>query len=112
MKRPMFRLAAVAMALVALVPMTSVRAQSQTETKIRLMAEALRERDAGEPMHVRQPPAHANTMMTARRPIAQRMIANIPSATSRARPRQPNHSASTARRPIGACTATASTNTE
>ena len=70
-----------------------------------------RERHAREAMQHRERAAHANTPATARRPMTRSSSASASSAASRERPRQPSHSPSTARRPIGACTAAASTNT-
>src|SRR6185503_15540946 len=75
-----------------------------------------RERDPGHAVHDERPIRgvlpHANTPSTARMPVQPRNAANSSSAKSRERPRQPSHSLSTLRRPIGACTVTASTNSE
>src|SRR3954465_13827758 len=54
---------------------------------------------------------HANTASTARTPVHISTNAKMSAKTSRDMPRQPSHSVSTGRRPIGACTATATTNT-
>src|SRR5436190_8519546 len=73
-----------------------------------------RERDAGNAVHERCPrarmPSHANTPITARIPVAAIRAANASSAMSLAPLRHASHSASTARKPIGTCTAHASTN--
>src|ERR1051325_993437 len=67
------------------------------------------ERDTREPMDQRDQ-LHRNTASTARMPIHASSSPNASTNHSRERPRQPSHSVSTARRPIGACTAPASTN--
>src|SRR5205807_2704120 len=65
----------------------------------------------GKPVEVRHPLAHANTTSTARMPMASRIREKTRSTASRDLSRQRTHSLRTLRRPIGACTATATTNT-
>src|SRR5512146_2937642 len=81
-----------------------------------------REQDARDPVHEKSPEAgmiaraqsgiHRNTPRIARTPSQASAAANAASSQSREAPRQPSHSASTARSPIGTCTTTASRNTE
>src|SRR5689334_14209258 len=68
------------------------------------------QRNAGDTVDERHD-FHANTVSTARAPIHASSTPNATTNHSRERPRQPSHSVSTGRRPIGACTAIASTNT-
>jgi len=72
-----------------------------------------RQRHAGEPVQQERPPGRSaphSTAAMARAPSSSRTRPNRTMAISSPAPRQPHHSCSTARRPIGAWTAAASTN--